>query len=226
MTRQSWIFLFIIAVLADIAGGIIKNDLVDYIFKPLIVISLVGYFVSETNYSPSPLKKWVFLALVFSWIGDVLLLLQQVRPIFFLLGLSSFLLAHVFYIVFFHEVRVLEKVKLKLWLMLIVVIYYVGLMGLLSPHLHDMKTPVRIYGIAISFMLMLAMHMAFIKRKMAGWEMVIGACLFLISDSVLAINNYYHSFSLAGTIIMLTYGLAQLLIVDGAIKYITSEIKE
>jgi len=226
MTRQSWIFLFIIAVMADIAGGIIKNDLVDYIFKPLIVISLAGYFVSETNYTPSPLKKWVVFALVFSWIGDVLLLFQPDRPIFFLLGLSSFLLAHIFYILFFHEVRVIEKVKVRIWLMLIVVVYYLGLMSILSPHLKDMKTPVRIYGIAISFMLMLALHMAFIKKKVAGWEMVIGALLFVISDSVLAFNNYYHSFALAGAVIMLTYGLAQLLIVDGAIKYITSEIKE
>jgi len=41
-----------------------------------------------------------------------------------------------------------------------------------------------------------------------------------LSDSVLAINQFYQSFPLAGVIIMLTYGLAQLFIIEGAIKYI------
>ena len=43
-----------------------------------------------------------------------------------------------------------------------------------------------------------------------------GALLFVISDSVLAINKFYQPFEVAGVIIMLTYGLAQLFIVEGA----------
>jgi len=62
--------------------------------------------------------------------------------------------------------------------------------------------------------------MLWIKNKMAGRWMMTGALLFVISDSVLAINKFYQSFEMAGVIIMLTYGLAQLFIVQGAIKYI------
>jgi uncharacterized membrane protein YhhN len=140
--------------------------------------------------------------------------------IFFLLGLSSFLLAHIFYIVFFHVVRVGEKIKGNPWLLLVVVIYYAVLINLLSPYLADMKIPVLVYGIVISFMFMLAMHMLFIKNKTAGKWMMLGALLFVVSDSVLAINKFYQSFEEAGIIIMLTYGLAQLFIVQGAVKYI------
>ena len=50
--------------------------------------------------------------------------------------------------------------------------------------------------------------------------MMIGALLFLISDSVLAINKFYLSFEWSGIIIMLTYGLAQFFIALGAIDYV------
>ena len=151
---------------------------------------------------------------------------QQKDKLFFLLGLSAFLVAHIFYIVFFHRVRIKENVKGNPWLLLIVVIYYAALITFLSPYLGDMKLPVRIYGIVISFMFMLAMHMLFIKNKIAGKWMMAGALLFVISDSVLAINKFYQSFEIAGVVIMLTYGLAQLFIVEGAIRYITSVDKE
>ena len=53
--------------------------------------------------------------------------------------------------------------------------------------------------------------------------MMAGAFLFVVSDSLLAINKFYQSFEMAGIIIMLTYGLAQLFIVHGAVKYINLE---
>jgi uncharacterized membrane protein YhhN len=148
------------------------------------------------------------------------------NEIFFLLGLSSFLLAHIFYIVFFHKVRIKEAVKGNAWLMLPVLLYYVVFIYILSPYLGDMKLPVRLYGIIISFMLMLALHMQYIRNKKAGQSMMLGALLFVISDSVLAINKFYQSFEIAGVIIMLVYGLAQLFIVKGAAGYINSRVKE
>ena len=141
---------------------------------------------------------------------------------FFLFGLASFLVAHIFYIVFFHHVRVKENIQSNLWLLIVVVVYYVALITWLSPYLDDMKLPVRIYGVVISVMLMLAMHMLSLKNKIAGNWMMWGAVLFVISDSVLAINKFYQPFEAANVIIMLTYGLAQLFIVTGAIRYLQS----
>lgn len=73
---------------------------------------------------------------------------------------------------------------------------------------------------------MLAMHMLFIRNKNAGLLMMTGALLFVISDSVLAINKFYQSFELAGVVIMLTYGIAQFFITEGGIRYINSASKE
>ena len=226
MKKQTWLIIFFIVLAVNIAGIKLNNELLQYISKPLIIPVILGYFISQTHNIASDLKKWIVLALFFSWVGDVLLMLQVKKEVFFLLGLCSFLLAHIFYIIFFHYVRVREKVKGSPWLLLIVVFYYSGLIYMLSPFLADMKIPVRIYGIFISFMFLLAMHMLFIRNKSAGQWMMAGALLFVISDSVLAINKFYQSFTLADIIIILTYGLAQLFIVKGAAIYITSNDKE
>jgi uncharacterized membrane protein YhhN len=222
MKEKHWILLFVIVLAGDIIGVQLDNTLLQTVFKPLIIPVLIGYFDSQIKSITTGIAKWVLFALIFSLAGDVLLMFQGKKEIFFLLGLASFLIAHVFYIVFFHHVRVRENVKSNPWLLVIVVVYYAALISWLSPFLGEMKLPVRIYGIVISIMFMLAMHVLSIKTKMAGSWMMWGAFLFVISDSVLAINKFYQPFGVANVIIMLTYGLAQLFIVKGAANYINS----
>ncbi|MBP9102511.1 MAG: lysoplasmalogenase [Chitinophagaceae bacterium] len=226
MKQKHWTFLFAIVLLGELIGIQLQNSILQFIFKPLIIPVVIGYFDSQINDITKGYNKWIVAALIFSWIGDVLLMFQDKKDIFFLLGLSSFLLAHVFYIIYFHQVRVKEKVKSNPWLLVIVVIYYAALISFLSPYLGDMKLPVRIYGIVISFMFMLALHMLFIKNKQAGKWMMIGALLFVLSDSLLALNKFYQSFEFASVMIILTYALAQLFIVKGAVDYFNSAVKE
>jgi len=226
MKKKYRILLFAAILFADLVAVQQHYKIAEYIFKPLIVIWLLAYFVLQTKLVRSNLKKWIIAALLFSWLGDVLLMLQDDNSLFFLLGLSAFLVAHIFYIIIFHFIRLNENVKSRWWLVVTVALYYLILISLLSPHLGDMKLPVRIYAIAISFMFMLAMHMLFIKNKNAGFLLMTGALLFVLSDSILAINKFYQSFEVAGIFVMLTYGLAQLFITEGAIRYISSAYKE
>jgi uncharacterized membrane protein YhhN len=186
---------------------------------PLLII----YFLEHTKIFISGLKTWIVLALFFSWAGDILLMFEERKPIFFLLGLSAFFIAQVFYIIFFHIIRMKEYIRGNALFLLVVVVYYGILISLLSPFLGNMKLPVRIYGVVISFMLMLAMHMMLGKNKKAGWWMMLGAILFVASDSLLAFNKFYSSFNYAGIVVMLTYGLAQLFITEGAVQYIQSK---
>jgi uncharacterized membrane protein YhhN len=224
MKKSFWLILFLAVLVANLADRQFNNGELEYYFKPLLIPLLVSYFISQTNTIVTGLNKWILLALFFSWAGDVLLMFEPKDKIFFLLGLSSFLIAHIFYIVFFHFVRVREKIKGNPWLLVVVVIYYAVLINFLSPYLADMKIPVLVYGIVISVMLMMAMHMLFIKNNPAGKWMMIGALMFVMSDSILAINKFYQSFETAGILIMLTYGLAQLFIVEGAIKYLRGKL--
>lgn len=226
MKQKHWILLFLIILLGELIGIQLQYATLQFIFKPLIIPVVIGYFDSQINNITKGINKWILLALIFSWLGDVLLMFQDKKDIFFLLGLSSFLLAHIFYIIYFHQVRVRENVKSNPWFLVVVVIYYAALISFLSPFLYEMKLPVRIYGIVISFMFMLALHMLFIKNKQAGKWMMIGALLFVMSDSLLALNKFYQQFEFASVLIILTYALAQFFIVKGAVDYLNSVDKE
>ena len=226
MKQKHWTLLFIIVLLGELIGIQLENNILQFIFKPLIIPVVIGYFDSQINDITKGFNKWIVAALIFSWIGDVLLMFQDKKDIFFLLGLSAFLLAHVFYVIYFHKVRLRDNVKSNPWLLVIVVVYYAALISFLSRYLGDMKVPVRIYGIVISFMFMLAMHMLFIRNKSAGKWMMIGALLFVLSDSLLALNKFYQSFEFASVAIILAYALAQFFIVKGAVDYFNSASKE
>ncbi len=223
MKKSDAFIPFIAVLVAILADRQFNNGQLEYMTKPLLIPALAGYFISQTFRIANKLKLWILLALFFSWAGDVLLMFEADDSMFFLLGLSSFLLAHIFYVIFFHLVRVREKIKINPWLIVVVVLYYASLITLLMPYLGDMKIPVLVYGIVISFMFMLAMHMLFIKHKTAGKWMMFGALLFVISDSVLAINKFYQPFEASGILIMLTYGLAQLFIIHGTLRYLQGE---
>jgi uncharacterized membrane protein YhhN len=219
--KKTFLYLFAVCLLADlIAAGLHKEDW-HFFSKPLLMPLLMAHFLVNIP-SSSSFRKYIIPALFFSWAGDVLLMFEGHQSIFFLLGLSSFLIAHIFYILFYHQVWVMEKIKNRWWLLPPVAVYYAALISLLYPYLADMKVPVPVYGIVISFMLLLALHMLFIRNKKAGQWMMAGAVLFIVSDSILAINKFYQSFTAAGFLIMFTYGLAQLFIVIGAIFYISS----
>ena len=226
MSKRYRVIIFFIILVADLIAVQGQYKMAEYFFKPVIIIWLMAWFVLQLRNVQSSLKKWIIFALLFSWLGDVLLMFHLEDSLFFLLGLSSFLIAHIFYILFFHFVRIKEMVKGRWYLLLIVAIYYAVIITILSLYLGDMKLPVRIYAVVISFMFLLAMHMVFIKKRTTGLWMMAGALLFIISDSLLAINKFYQPFEMAGFFVMSTYGLAQLFLTEGAIRYISSDYKE
>lgn len=215
------------AVLAvDVLAVYAGKETVRYVSKPLLMPLLVVLFTFTTNSFNSSLKKWIVLAFMFSWAGDVLLMFESRNGNFFIFGLIAFLVAHIFYILFFENLIRREMIKRNYGLSLLVLIYYIFLVWLLTPHLGEMKIPVWIYGLVISVMLMQALHTRGIQNKKAAVLMITGAVFFISSDSLLAVNKFYSSFEFAGIAVMFTYGIAQLLITMGAERYITSASKQ
>jgi uncharacterized membrane protein YhhN len=226
MKKIYWILLFIVVLLADLFAVYSNNETLRYITKPLLMPLLVAYFISATKTFTSPLKKWTILALLFSWAGDVLLMFESRNGNFFIFGLIAFLIAHILYIILFDQIRIREKIKQSLLPLLPIAVYYILLITLLQPTLGKMQKPVAIYGIIISIMLSFAIDLWRIKDRAVSFYIILGALLFITSDSLLAINKFYKSFEYAGIAIMSAYGLAQLLITLGAERYITSTSKQ
>lgn len=227
MKNKGWIIFFIVVLFANLIAVYLGNEILRYVTKPLLMPLLVIYFVSAVKFFSSSLKKWITLALVFSWLGDVLLIFDEAGEIFFIAGLVAFLWAHIWYIFFFQAITKNENIGSKTLLVLPGLFLLGILIDVLDPSsLGVLKWPVEIYGVILMTMLTGALHMGYIKKKWFGLLIISGALLFVISDSMLALNKFYKPFEYAGVLIMLTYGIAQLLITIGAVRYITSTSKQ
>jgi uncharacterized membrane protein YhhN len=158
----------------------------------------------------------MLLALAFSWAGDVLLQIDTGGTDLFLPGLTAFLLAHIMYIVIFFGTPgnngFLEK---HFYLTFALLLYGVALTGLLWDYLGKLRIPVIFYGIVILTMIAGALNRYYKSERRSYWLVLTGAILFVLSDSLLAVNKFAFPFSFAGLAVMSTYALAQFLIVTG-----------
>lgn len=219
MNKKIWIALYGVVLLAHLTGIGLESEVLARLTKPHLMV-ILGFFMWEQTRGIKNRLITVFIAAqFFSWCGD-LLLMNTVTPVFFLYGLGAFLLAQLLYSFFFFRVMQKEKIKFSWLLFFPVLIYYSVLISWLAPQLGALKTPVVIYGAIISTMLLLALHMLYMPAIRSGRLFMLGALLFVASDSALAINKFSNPFPSAGLIIMITYGLAQFFLTTGALQYI------
>lgn len=190
--------------------------------KPLLMPALALFVWLAVPGKKNRLFSWLLAALFFSWGGDLLLMFQGEHELFFLGGLVSFLLAHICYVIIFFTGIRQQKIPFRIILALPVVLYYAVLMSWLFPFLSAMRLPVFVYGAVISLMFGAALQLKNLQPGFAGNWLMAGAGLFVLSDSLLAANKFVSPLPMAGFWIMLTYGLAQLLIVKGLIEYLCS----
>ena len=151
-------------------------------------------------------KYAIFIGLVFSLAGDMLLV-PQTR--IFIIGLILFLIAHLFYIRAFTSQG---GFSLSLRQLVPFVLFGIGIYILLLPGLGDMKIPVLVYLMIILTMGWQALGNMIRGKKRYAMLAFIGALLFMISDTFIAIDNFYYKFENWRIIIISTYFAAQCLL--------------
>lgn len=183
--------------------------------KPFL-LPFLFYAVVKTNEFET--KRWLLLALSFSWIGDCVLMFADKGELYFIFGLLSFLLAHIVFIVLFVKQKsfnIHHKQTLYWFGFSFVLVYLFGMLSLLIPKLGDLKFPVGIYAMTISLMLIETLKGSFNWKNKSKYLVLIGAFFFVTSDSILAINKFYTEVPNASFWIMTTYLIAQFCIVKG-----------
>ncbi|MGE8204822.1 lysoplasmalogenase [Heyndrickxia sp. NPDC080065] len=191
--------------------------MVKLLFK-LIPMWLIIYYA----YRQFPYKKllthWIMLTgLFFCMLGDGLLH-------WFVIGLSAFLIGHLFYLAGFLSRWSFSKIR---FVMILPIGIYASIMGkeLISALSRDgsdsLIVPVLAYVTVISLMAWSAI--------MTGnkWA-IIGSLLFVISDSILSWNMFISNISFSGPLIMTTYYTAQFLIAHsiGTVKIGNNSINQ
>lgn len=188
------------------------------VIKPLIMISLAAYYLVSAQQRSS-----IFLiAIFFCWLGDVLLLFEP--KLFFMAGLAAFLIGHILYILCYQQMRSGASPNIllgpqKVRFAMPIVLAGTGLVVVLYPVLNDLKIPVMIYALVITLMALQALFRFGYTTNKSFVLVFIGAILFMISDSLLAINKFLMPIQFASLSIMATYMIAQYLIVEGVVAH-------
>jgi uncharacterized membrane protein YhhN len=218
--RDLQVLIFAVGASAELGTAIFDYPGHSLIFKPLIMIGLMAYY-----YALSPARSRLFLvALFFCWLGDVFLIFQSTDPLFFIGGLASFLAGHIVYIFCYRQLQIITSSKellgsQKVRFAFPIILAGTGLVTILYPLLGELRIPVMIYALVITLMALTALFRYGRTNSKSFFLIFIGAVLFMVSDSLLAINKFHHAFSAAGALVMLTYSVAQFLIVEGALAH-------
>ena len=164
------------------------------------------------------------LALAFSYSGDIILMIPGNNPLFFIGGLVSFLVAHLFYTKLFTTLSPLNKNILKknpIWIISII-LFLTAFLSYLVPKIDTtLKIPVIVYALIICTMLLSTINLNEKIGKRPHNMIVAGAILFVLSDSILALNQFdpaFRSITLMHALVMLTYISAQGFIIHGIRK--------
>lgn len=190
----------------------------DLFLKP-ILIPIIGF--GAYFFRKFPTKNTLLTALLFSWIGDVILLFTDLGEIYFILGLVAFLIAHIIYCILFNKqdkIRKKQNKSIFVFGSILIALYLIGMVSFLMPYLGDLEIPVTIYASIISIMLLFAFNGLLVWDKPGNLLVFLGAFFFVVSDSILAINKFYSPIPKSSFFIMMTYLLAQYLIVTGILK--------
>jgi uncharacterized membrane protein YhhN len=191
----------------------------EFVAKPAVMVTLFLWLWTSVGLKGALL--WFGLGVLFSLVGDVLLMISLDR--FFLAGLIAFLFAHAAYIIGFNT----PIPALSGWSLLLAVI--IGINGvrvlrrILAPLAAQgeshLRIPLLTYGMVISIMLLSAM----LKLTDISWNAFaallvgLGAFLFYMSDVILAWMKFIAPVRHGRLYNMLSYHLGQVALIAGVV---------
>jgi alkylglycerol monooxygenase len=175
------------------------------VFKPAAMVLAIA-FVSGRG------SRLLLAALALSLAGDVFLMF----PGYFIPGLASFLVAHVFYIALFKREQpwLPSRTALACTLGAAAAMYAV-LYPSLGPVL---KVAVAAYALVIALMAAQAIGRATVLKDARSIGVAVGAVVFMVSDATLAINMFAVKLPMAQFIVLSTYYAAQILIAHNMVR--------
>jgi len=228
---QKWgITLYILLLSTHLYGQILGDQFMtlQFITKALLLPILILFIMAQDAFIKTPKTKWlIIIALFGSFLGDVLL----TYPDYFILGMVAFMTTHVFNIMMFNKINGIGQPKSK---KLIVFTFILGafcalIYYKLQAAMGSLIYPILIYMVLICIAALMAIHAggnlkAELISKLFWFP---GMLFFICSDTVLAFNKFdwskHHPIKNIGLVTMLTYGIAQILLVKGYQIYLKQQ---
>lgn len=197
------------ALLAIIADWNETKPRVFFVLKPLTTILIAGIALQAPE---SAYRDWILAALLLSLVGDICLMFAG--NVAFIGGLSSFLLAHLLFMWAFVQGL---QIQTPPWWATIYVVYGIGFSLVLLPRAGSLKVPVLLYGAILMGMAITASIRYAQVEDASGLLALVGASLFVLSDSALGARKFIGAYRGAQGLILSTYWAAIGLIAASAL---------
>lgn len=215
---------YVLVTLGTAMAGMTGHPWLGHVCKPLMMVVLsIWFFLNSRRYGDR-FTLLVQAGLFFSLIGDIALMFQDVDPFNFIIGLGAFLLAHLCYGMSF--IINITNTEGEGWMLssaiaavILLCAVYFGLD--IVPVLDEtLVLPVIAYIGIISFMGISAAFRHTRTFPRSFWLVMCGALLFMLSDTLLALNRFVRPLPWAGVTVISTYAAAQFLIAFGALVHV------
>ena len=207
-----------------------EYKVVEALSKAFFLPSLMMYLYVQPNVYNKPGKNLVMMGLCGSFLGDVFLISKSL----FIPGMVAFMTTHIFNIIFFSKIYGLKQPKSRVLIastsLLLSFCWFIYFQ--LSTAIGPLIYPILVYMALICSAALMAIHIANYKpiKIIANNFWIPGMLFFITSDAILAFNKFDWSINSpiphVGLIIMVTYGLAQFLLVKGFQMYFTTKSVE
>jgi len=175
-----------------------------YLFKPLATLLLILIARFHWIANRSAYARWIVIGLMFSFVGDVLLIWPDH---YFLPGLAAFLLTHVTYLIAFTRDRRFPA-RFSIWLayLAFAAAFYTLLFATLPSGL---RLPVLLYAAVLSTMAGQAMGNFLELQAPPSQRAAVGTLLFLLSDLLLAFDRFRRPLPYSTILILTPYYIGQ-----------------
>jgi uncharacterized membrane protein YhhN len=201
-----WLAVVVISISAAFAvwGKSRRRHFIHYAFKPLTMVLIISLAWERVTGWPSVYGYFILSGLCVSLLGDIFLMLPSR---FFRSGLLAFMAAQGLYIIAFsRDLQTFSFASLA-----VIGAYAAGVYLFLFKSLGRFRWPVLAYVLAISAMAWLAFNRHLSLLEVRSLLALVGAGLFLFSDTLNAVNRFKKPFRLAEVLILGPYFAAQLL---------------
>ena len=201
-----WILIAALAAAADWTAVHTDRPRLETVAKPTVMIGLIG-LAATSDLAPSSVRPWILAALVLGLVGDLALLPQIDR---FIVGLGSFLVGHLAYVIAF-----VLMWNATPWL----IVGALGACGLIAGYGRPIEQSIRGSALRLPVIAYMAVTCVVILAG-AGtgrWIIVGGALAFALSDGLLGSNRFVVAAPDRRVWVHVLYHSGQAAIVVGAI---------
>lgn len=205
--------VFALILVLEVIGEMTEILPLIYIFKPLIALSLIWKVKSEDT-NKNGFQNIMTFGLLAALAGDAFLMIRGTD--LFIYGLGMFLIAQIAIgITFWYWNRPQQKaapffdfiLSVPFFMFYLVNMIYLTNM-LRNDNLEELVNPVWIYGGAITFMGISAVTRYNRADQNSYFWALVGAILFLMSDTLLAYDRFSEPIPNSSFYVMVTYGMA------------------